>query len=275
MADIADVEQALCTAIAAALYPDGTSNPSAVAAPCKIYRGWPNAAALDIDLAAGIVNVTVFNQAGLTRNTSRYPVQWLPGTVTEPTLTVSAANDTVTIGGAGGVKQNVGIRTNHGAWAVTAAPTDGPTDVAAALRALIPGATGTGATVTVSPFDGLRAVTGGFGIIQAEVRRQVAGFMITCWCPNPTLRDQTASLIDIALSQIEWLELADGYGGRLIYHNSFTTDTPSKDALWRRNLTYTVEYPTVATRTAAEMLFGGGLMTVGTANLNPVPFGDI
>ena len=60
MADQSDVEKALVNVVSAALYPSGTAAASVPGPDCRIYRGWPNSAALDADLAAGNINVTVF-----------------------------------------------------------------------------------------------------------------------------------------------------------------------------------------------------------------------
>lgn len=275
MADIADVEQSLVQAIAATLYPTGTSNPSAIGAPAKIYRGWPNAAALDLDLKAGIVNVSVYSRPGMERNVSRYPVEWVAGIISVPTITVAVSGSTVTLGGSAGVKQNIGIRTDAGAYVVQAQPADTPSTVAAAFRALIPGATGSGLTVTLSPSVGLLALTGGVGTAQAEVMRLVAGVQIDCWCPNPTLRDATASYVITALAQLPFITLSDGTAGRLIYHNSTSNDRESKDALWRRCITYSVEYSVTAQQAAAQMLFGGGNYDAGTTGTVHSTYGDV
>ena len=55
---------ALVNVVSAALYPNGTSEASVPGPDCRIYRGWPNSAALDADLAAGKINVTVFPGGG-------------------------------------------------------------------------------------------------------------------------------------------------------------------------------------------------------------------
>lgn len=275
MADISDVESALRDAIVSAIYPTGTSNPSSIGAATRVYRGWPNAAALDLDLKAGIVNVSVYSRPGMERNVSRYPVEWVPGIISVPTITVAVLGDTVTLGGAAGVKQNIGIRTDAGAYVVQAQPTDTPSTVAADFRALIPGATGSGLTVTLSPSTGLFALTGGTGTAQAEVMRLTAGVQIDCWCPNPALRDVTASYVITALAQLPFIPLSDGTSGRLIYHNSTSNDRESKDALWRRCITYSVEYPVTAQQIAAQMLFGGGNYDAGTTGTVHSTYGDV
>lgn len=76
MADQSDVEVTLVSLTSAALYPNGTAGASVPGADCRIYRGWPNPAALDSDLRAGIINVTVFPSHGAGQITTRYQQQW-------------------------------------------------------------------------------------------------------------------------------------------------------------------------------------------------------
>ena len=59
MADQADVETALAALVANALYPNGTSATSAIGNMCRIYRGFPAAPSLDVDLAAGVLNISI------------------------------------------------------------------------------------------------------------------------------------------------------------------------------------------------------------------------
>lgn len=207
-----------------------------------------------------MVNVSVYPKPGYTRNTTRFPLQWLDGPITQPTLSVSILGDTVTITGPAGVTQNVGIKTNQGAWAVAASPTDDASSVAAALRAFIPGSSGSGPDVVMPSTDGLIARVGGTGIASKEVRRQLQGFQVTIWAPTPALRDSAASAADLSLAQTYWLTLPDGSQVWLTYDTSTVVDEPSEANLWRRDLIFTVEYPTTARMTAAQMLFGGGLI---------------
>jgi hypothetical protein len=263
MADLGSVETALVGAISAGLYPNGTSAASIVSAPCRVYRGWPNAAALDADLLQGIVNVSVFTRAGMTRQTTRYERIWQVVSITPATLTATVWGQTITISGMPGVRQLVGCRTDSGTWVYPAKPTDGPAEAAAGLGALIPGAAVNGTAITV-PGAHLVARTGGFGQEALEIRRQVQGFLITIWAPSPDLRDAVSSAVDLALAQIDFLPLSDGSAGRMLYANTAVDDVPSQAALWRRDLVFSIEYPTLLTDNPAQMLFGGEDIRAGT-----------
>lgn len=98
MADLPDVENALVSTIATALYPSGASpgQPSAAGPVCKIYRGWPipTATGLDPDLAAGIVNISVFTESGGEKNTTRCQTDWQMMTPAAPQITLAVAAQT-------------------------------------------------------------------------------------------------------------------------------------------------------------------------------------
>ena len=72
MADESDVETTLATLITAQIYPQGTNAPSALGPLVRIYRGWPNPTALNADLAAGIINISLSANPAHHRNTTRY-----------------------------------------------------------------------------------------------------------------------------------------------------------------------------------------------------------
>src|SRR4051812_10395762 len=116
MADVSDCEIALRDAVSVAVYPNGTGQASAIGAPVRVYRGWPNAEALDRDLRNHVCNISVFPEAG-GRNTTRYGTEWQGLTIAPVTLTATVSGATVTMGGTATIGQIVGIRTLAGAWA--------------------------------------------------------------------------------------------------------------------------------------------------------------
>jgi hypothetical protein len=64
MADMADAGNALVTAIAGILYPEGAGSASLMGERVLVYQGWPDAVALAGDLAAGTIHVSVFPRPG-------------------------------------------------------------------------------------------------------------------------------------------------------------------------------------------------------------------
>lgn len=259
MADISDVETALCRMVETIIYPAGLTQPSISGTIVKIYRGWPSNQSLNSDLTDGIMTVTVFSREHGSRDTSRYPRNWRTVSQTSPTLLVDVQGDTVSFGGAGGAGQTVGVTVDGVAYSVTLAATDTPTSVVLAFAGMIFGATVVGKSLTVSGARVTARIIGS-GTAMMETRRQEQGIMIAVWCPTPMGRDLLASSIDNGLSDIDWLDLADGTVARVQYHETFETDVSQNANLYRRDLNYLIEYPTTIVMTGAQMLFGIGTL---------------
>lgn len=258
MADQSDVETALVSLLTATLYPQGSDQPSTIAATCRIYRGWPNAAALDADLAAGRVNLTVFPAPGPQRNTTRFPETWT-GPPATPTLTVTTAGNSATFSGTAAAGQLAGLLVAGQSYAYRCQTGDTPALVAAALCAAIRTnrpALLSATTITVPGVSTLIARTAADTAMTQELRRQAQQFRISAWCPTPALRDATITAIDPVLAATAFLTLPDGSGARLRYASTANFDNLQDAALYRRDLIYDVEFPTTQSTMQPEMLFG-------------------
>ncbi len=213
MADQSDVETALVELAAAALYPSGSTGPSAVGPVCRIYRGWPVPAALDADLAAGQINVTVYAVDAPAKTTTRYPSVWTPTAQSVPTLTASVSGVTAAFEGTAGAGQIAGIAVDGRTYVYRTTASDTPDSVAANLATLVNAdriALLAGSTVTVPGAGTLLARAVADVPAVQEVRRQERDFRVICWCPSPDTRDATASCIDLALAAIHFVSLPDG-----------------------------------------------------------------
>jgi hypothetical protein len=220
-----DAELALALLAANALYPTGFSGPSAVLATVRIYRGWPNAAALDADLAAGRVNVTVFPVPGATRVTTRYPANPIANPAI-PSLTVSVTDDTATFAGSAAVGQLAGILVDGKPYVYRTALNDTPALIAAILAAAINPdrpAIASGSSV-FTPGSVPTARTAADATATSELRRQVQTFRVTAWCPTPDLRDATCAVLDPAFAATPFIPLADGTPARLTFVSTTTFD---------------------------------------------------
>jgi hypothetical protein len=258
MADQSDVETALVTLASAALYPSGTDAISVPGPVCRIYRGWPKAGALNADLAAGRINVTVFPASPAMRNTTRYPDEWVTTTVS-PTLTATVAGITVTFGGVASSGQLAGVRVDGRAYVYRTTANDTPALVAANIATAARANGIVGLTQAVLSFPGAgdvlaRVVADASGLM--EVRRQVQSFRIICWCPTPLLRDATAVAIDTSLATVRFMSMPDATAARLIFSGSTVFDQSQDAILYRRDLIYSVEYATTVTSPQPSMLFG-------------------
>lgn len=267
MADSSDVENALVALVANAVYPNGTASDSAMIGPagpvaCRIYRGMPNAPALDSDLLHGAVHVTVFTDATPVRNTTRFPRIWQEVAPAPATLNVSVAGITASFSGTCAAGQLAGIAVDGATFPYAVQARDTPPTVASNLAALLREAgwmvdyAGSSVSVPAARLFGARAVSGGLAL--QEIRRQEQRFRISLWSGDPATRDAGSRLIDAALAVPDFIALADGSSAWIRFAGVEVTDKSEDAALYRRDLIYTAEYPTTLAATAPALLFGTG-----------------
>lgn len=274
MADQADVESALAAIIANALYPQGTAAACVLGFTCRVYRGLPNAPGLDADLANGVMHVSVIAAPVTVKNVTRYPRRWVTVAPVPATLTVTVSGETATFAGACYAGQLAGIAVNGALFPYAVQANDSPPTVASNLAALVASAgvlvDYTGSSVTV-PGAGkfLARVVAGAGALQ-EIKRQVQDFKISLWCPDPSSRDKAAPVLDQLLAEQRFLPLADGSSARMIYVGTETSDMGADATLYRRDITYSAEYPTTLSQMTPAMLFGTvSLQEAGVLIENP------
>ena len=270
MADLSDVETALVLTIGDALYPQGSTAPSAVGVLCRIYRGWPNSAGLDADLAAGYVNVTVFPEARMQENTTRWPSEFETGALSVPDLAVTVSGVSATVSGSARLGQVAGILCDNVAVVHRTAAGDTPVVVAAILAQRL-------RTVRIVQLSGATLTVPGAGRLigrvvadqpaQKQTRRQRQRFRVSCWCPDPATRDIVSATVDRALSMQDFLPLADGTAGRVRFTGTNVFDQSEDAALYRRDLLYSVEYATTVDAMLPSMIFGDATLAPNGAGV--------
>lgn len=248
MPDQADIEQGLASLGAEALRGD----PAEV----RVYRGWPRAASLEADLRAGWAHLSV-TPGGAARDATRYPVEW-QGRVPARTLTAVTNGETVTFGGMAGSGQVAGLRVDGVGYAYRLRDWDTPGAVAAELAAMVradrPAELHGTVVIMAGGRDVLaRVVADGAG--GTELRRQRQPMRMTLWCPAPDVRDRLASLLDVAVAGAPVLDVG-GWACRMHGAGGATMDDGAAGGIWRRDLVYLVEYPTVAVGILPAMLWG-------------------
>lgn len=261
MADLSDVGNALVAFAAQTLYPNGTGQPSVAGFGVRVYQGWPNPQQLDDELKAGIAHVSVYPHPE-ERNTTRYSKDWKQLWISSPTLTLTVAGQTITIGGttpAANNPHNVAVVANGRSFIYVVQITDTLTGIATALAALIavhiPGTTSAGAVITLPGTARISAARVGVtGTMIREVRRQERLFQVSIWTDALDHRDAVARPLDVALAATQFLTLTDQTAARVIYKGSTVTDQYQKDKLYRRDLLYTVEYATTQTTGATQII---------------------
>jgi hypothetical protein len=258
MADTSDIEEALVATVSGILYPSGSAQGSIAGTLCRVYRGWPNTATLNSDLSAGNVNVTVVSDNEHGRTTTRYLPEWYLSAAT-PGATVTAGACSVNIGGSPAAGDVIGVLIDNVAYAYRVQAGDSTALVAASLALSIQAkriATASGSAIAIPGAGNILARVVCDAKARFESRRQEKDFRIVAWCPAPAIRDAIASAIDLRLSSASFLALADGSDGRIAYKGTASHDQSQNALLYRRDLVYTIEYPTIATDALPAMLFG-------------------
>jgi hypothetical protein len=268
MADLADVEVALVSVIANAIYPNGTAVPSVIGNTCRVYRGLPTAPALDADLAAGVLHACVLAD-GPVRNVTRYPRIWQTVAPAPATLLVLAGPESASFSGTCALGQLAGIAVGGAQFAYAVQANDTPATVASNLTSMLRAAgwlvAYAGSTITIpgAAFFTARVVNGA-GTLQ-EIKRQVQEFRIDLWCPDPASRDAAAPVIDRALAAQNFLALSDGSSARVIFLETDVSDEVADARLYKRSLRYSAEYPTTLSEMTPAMLFGTGSFDANAA----------
>jgi hypothetical protein len=205
-----------------------------------------------------VVNVTVVTDNDPGRTTTRYLPEWQTIS-TQPGVTTSTSEQTITVGGNPTVGDVIGALIDGAAYAYRIQAGDTNYLVAANLSQLIQvnrPATAEGFTVNVPGAGSIEARTVCDNATSFESRRQEKDVRIICWCPTPPIRDAIATAIDGAIDQASFLTLPDETKARVVYRNTASYDQAQNALLYRRDLIYMIEYPTVTIFEQPSMLFG-------------------
>ncbi len=270
MADLSDVSNMLVTLAAQTLYPNGTAQPSLIAAPVRLYPGWPTPNQLDQDLAVGTVHVNVFARPDEKPLVSTIR-DWLPLSVSVATITASISGQSVTMGGTVSAPQNVALVADGKPYVYAVQSADTLTSIATALAALVAGdqtASSSGVVITVPNAHSLVARVGGTGTSIREIRRLRKTFQVGVWANTPALRDQAASALDVAVSVATRILLADGSTALFHDPHSIQMDDPQRVLLYRRDLLVPIDYSITQTQTTYDVLVQQ--TNIETANTPPV-----
>jgi hypothetical protein len=258
MADLSDVENAIASGIVGALYPQGISQISAVGIVCRVYRGWPSPAALNADLAAGIVNVTIVPTSTPGEVVDPY-LDRSYAAATSTSLLATVTGENIVFSGLVSGNEVVGLLVDGLPISYAASASDISEIIAANLGVAINAgriAIVSGSTLTIPGVRNLvvRVVTN--ATVSRGLRRQRREIQVICWCPSPALRDLTCRIIDVALTASSFLGLADGTRTHVCYVSTQLHDQSQNALLYRRDLHYKCEYTTIGSSAAPVMLFG-------------------
>lgn len=246
MASLLQVLETLAQNLETPIYPNGLLNPSIVGVQVTIESGWPIRSQLDRDLEDGKVHVSVY-PTNNERVVTKFQRNFESLTLTDPTITLTVENNTVTVGGTVVIPQAVMLIVNGTGYGYQIQSSDTLQTIATNTAALIPGATATGTVITIpSAYDIVARLATPYTASQ-ELSRSDRVFMITCWCPNPTIRATLESAIDIYMKQNYRIVLPDNYFAQVFYQGIKWTDMLEQSLIYRSDLSYTVQYATTVT----------------------------
>lgn len=275
MASSADVENALKALLVAAIYPSGTSAPSAMLMgatplPAAIMRGWPHKEELKADMAAGRTLISIWPRPG-ERQTTRYSREWMQLASPAPTLAVAVDADagTITLSGTVSSPQNVAAIVNGVGVVYPVQVGDTRAQVATGLAALIENVTASSAgdVITVEDAYALEARVGGFATMIRELKRQERQYQLTIWSPDPDRRDAAVAFVDGVMAgrgldrAREFITLSDGYAARLMPAGSMPNDDAQTEGVFRHDLFFSIDYATTETTSAATTIIGDVIIT--------------
>jgi hypothetical protein len=223
-----------------------------------VYRGWPIPAALNSDLAANVVNVTIFPANRPDEVPDAYfdvPHASLPVV----SLIATTMAQSVTFSGVIAANQVVGLLVDGMPYAYNTISGDTLDSIAANLTALIAAnriAILSGSTITIPDVTTLIARVFMNATVSRSLRRQRKEIQVAAWCPSPTLRDSVCGSIDLAFAGSSFISLVDDTTAHVQYVSTQVYDQSQNALLYRRDLCYKFEYTTIGVNISPVMLFG-------------------
>lgn len=265
MATIDDVEQGVCNALSGLLYPGtqyqfgevgncaapwlGAPGAPMLTMPTRLYIGEPSSAELEEDIAANISNVGVMRIQGTARNATQFLPHWQQVTRAAPTFTAAIGGSGVVFGGTAGPGMVVGVTVNRVCYARRLYAADTPASVAASFAAMIPGARATGAALACGPVAAARVVadqvvfyaTGQQETVVSVTILATAGPGENGYLKRAALGRLVAGLKSLLTPEgnlTRFIGLADGTSARILAEDERDDDTPKRDDVWRRWLSF-------------------------------------
>jgi hypothetical protein len=176
-----------------------------------------------------------------------------------PGIAVAYADNVATFAGTPNEGDLAGLLVDDLTYVYQAAAGDSAALVAAALADLVRQTRICwlqNAAVTIPGAGSLVARTSALQPTTTEGSRQEQGFRLAVWSPTAAARDAACGAIGSALTQVAFLALPDGTGGRLRFRNTASFDEGQDAGVYRRDLVYDVEYATTVCSMLPAMLFG-------------------
>jgi hypothetical protein len=264
MADISDITAYLKGAALAAVYPNGTSQPSVAAMDVRVIEGWPEPQLLDLDMAGKTLigatgNVPINRPGGVCATVSVFPMLSSTATpyqiqddtfvITAPVygLTATVVNGVINVSGTPAAGEYLTVIADR-AYAYSATGNTAATIIASLAASFANNYAGVAfdaSSLTIPYGFALTIRQGGQGVLGKALHRQKHSIMITVWAPNHMVRSALAGPIDVALKSRITITLPDTSQAIVVYNRTNIIDDKQVATIYRRDLVYDVEYATV------------------------------
>jgi hypothetical protein len=254
MATSRDVQNNIATLIDAVIYPNGHAQPSITNTLVKISVGWPISEQLDIDLANGNSQISIFTYGKSGKNTTRFQRIWHTVSVDLATIEIDIVGNQITLSGTPVDTQAVVVVLNGEPFGYAIQTGDTLTTIALEVAALLPDAVALGTIITINgELLELEARIARSAEITQEIKRQKELFGVSIFSASPLDRDILGDAVDVELARVVRLFFPDTTQALIWWKNREEIDKFEKNISYGRILIYSVEYPTMIydlTRTA-------------------------
>lgn len=251
----------------------------------KAYIGYPETKYLAEDAAQGIAHVCVNPAAGWSRPSAMQCFESVaPVSLFQPSMTVRWNPGEVVFAGTASTNQVAGVVVNKIAYAYRMSGGDTPASVAAALGAQIPGASVSGATLSVTASGGIIAsamvVCDQAVALTTGQQDQLIGVCILA--PSQPGTDTSGALVRAALARAvdnlkamltpagtvtRLIGLPDGSSAEVLWARDADDDTPRMNNIWRRWSYFRCQYDTMQVQTQPSVLAANVMLATGADTL--------
>jgi hypothetical protein len=271
MATVDDVEQGVCNALAAVLFPGQSYLAGAVATCSAPWLGVQNMAPLSIqtrlgisepsstemeaDLQNFISNLAVVRVAGAVRSVNRLAPEWIQTSGNVPQLLASLAAGAVTWGGLAGIGTIAGVTAGGVCYAYRCGAQDTAASVCQAFAAAIPGGLASGLVLTAPAITAVNVVCDQTVFWRTGEKETLVQVIIIAtpasgMSGDGPLRRAALTRLVYGLDAIQrpdgsltrYIGLPDGTQARIFSVDERDDDTPNRDDMWKRTITFRVLY---------------------------------
>jgi hypothetical protein len=215
-----------------------------------VYAGFPLKQNLDADLAAGNINIAVFAQKGMTRNTTRIRDTFADPIISSATLFLDVTANTITLTGTVTAGQVAVAIVNNIGYAYAAQTGDTLDNIATELADLIPNASAVGAVITIADTFDIQARVSVPGTMRRILQSQEGIFRVRIIVPTAyqAIRELIGKTIQLAFLKLDpryYLEMPDGVSASIRAKGIDENNLFELDLALVRDYLYLVEYHSV------------------------------